>query len=68
MERSLERLLSLSDCERTTGRKVATWRKDIRLRKVPFVRLGRQIRIAESTVVKMIEAGRVPAIPMGGRR
>ncbi|MEO7863784.1 MAG: hypothetical protein ABIU05_25805, partial [Nitrospirales bacterium] len=40
-----ERLLTLCEAEQLTGRKVSTWRKDIRLRKVPYVRLGRQIRI-----------------------
>jgi hypothetical protein len=57
-----ERLLTLFEAEQMTGRKVSTWRKDIRLRKVSFVRLGRQIRIPIEAVRELIAAGYRPAI------
>ena len=55
-------LLTLVECEQLTKRKVSTWRKDCRLRRVPFVKLGRQFRISRRFVEGMIEAGFRPAI------
>ena len=57
-----ERLLTLREAEQLTGRKVSTWRKDIRLRRVPYVRLGRQIRIPLEAVCELIAAGYRPAV------
>jgi hypothetical protein len=51
------RLLSLLECEDRTGRKVATWRKDILRRKIPFVRIGRQIRVPADFIEKLIADG-----------
>lgn len=63
-----ERLLTLFEAEQLTGRKVSTWRKDIRLRKVPCVRLGRQIRIPLEAVRELIAAGYRPAITREDQR
>lgn len=58
-------LLSVSECEKLTGRKAATWRKDILLRKIAYVKLGRQVKIPVKAVRKFIESGYVPAVPGG---
>ncbi|MFY4728330.1 hypothetical protein [Nitrospira sp. BLG_2] len=50
-------LLTLREAEAMTKRKVSTWRKDIRLRRVPYVRLGRQIRLTRAFVEKLIRDG-----------
>ena len=52
-----DELLTLQECERLTKRRVATWRKDIRLRKVPAVRLGRQVRIPREFIERLIRQG-----------
>ena len=50
-------LLTLVEAEARTRRKVSTWRRDIRLRRVPYVRLGRQVRIPGEFIDQMIAAG-----------
>ena len=50
-------LLTLGECEALTKRKIATWRKDIYLRRVPVVRLGRQVRVPKDFVLRLIEKG-----------
>jgi hypothetical protein len=57
-----DELLTLFECEAMSKRKVSTWRKDIRLRKVPYVRIGRQIRVQRSVVEQMINDGFMPAV------
>jgi len=57
MERSTQRLLTLMECEARTGRKVSTWRKAIARREIPFVRLGRSVRIPQEVVDKLIQQG-----------
>jgi excisionase family DNA binding protein len=57
MKRSTQRLLTLSECEALTGRKVSTWRKAIAQRRIPFVRLGRSVRIPQEVVDKLIQQG-----------
>ncbi|GJL67838.1 MAG: hypothetical protein NPIRA06_04730 [Nitrospirales bacterium] len=60
MEKNLKtsnRLLSLAECEVKTGRKVPTWRKAIARRQVPFVRIGRNVRIPEEYIEKLIAEG-----------
>jgi hypothetical protein len=52
-----QELLTLVEAEALTKRKVATWRKDIRLRKVPYVKIGRQVRIPRAVLDHMIEQG-----------
>lgn len=56
------RLLSLIEAEQLTGRKVATWRKDIRQRRIAHVRIGRQVRIPLEVIEGLIAAGYRPAI------
>ena len=41
-------LFTLAEVELILGRKVSTLRKDIRTGKLPYVRLGRQLRIVRS--------------------
>jgi excisionase family DNA binding protein len=57
MERSTQRLLTLMECESRTGRKVSTWRKAIAQRRIPFVRIGRSVRIPQEVVDKLIQSG-----------
>ena len=57
MDRSTQRLLTLMECEARTGRKVSTWRKDIMHRRIPFVRLGRSVRIPQEVVEALIQQG-----------
>lgn len=61
-------LLSLAECEMLTGRKVSTWRKDILTRRVPVVRIGRQVRIPAEAIEDMIRQGYRPAVAAGGGR
>jgi len=56
-----EKLLTVKDAAERTGYKEATWRAWILQRKVPFHRMGRSIRIAQSDLIRMIEESRVPA-------
>jgi len=57
MERKSRKLLTLVEAESMTGRKVGTLRKDIRLRHLPSVRLGRQVRVPIEAVENLIERG-----------
>ena len=56
-----QRLLTVKEAAARTGHKEATWRAWILLRKVPYHKLGRSIRIAESDINRMIEQSRIPA-------
>lgn len=52
------RLLTVFEAEAMTGRKVATWRRDIFLKRITFVKLGkRHVRIPIEVVEAMINAG-----------
>ncbi len=57
MEPSTKRLLTLEQCEAITGRKISTWRKAIYRREIPYVRIGRSVRIPEEVIQDMIEKG-----------
>lgn len=57
MERSTQRLLTLMECESRTGRKVATWRKAIARREIPFVRIGRSVRIPQEFIEDLVTKG-----------
>ncbi len=59
------RLLTVYEAEKLTGRKAATWRKDIARRTVPSVRIGRQVRIPLEAIEQIIREGYSPAL---GRR
>ncbi len=58
---SLGRLLTLRECSERTGHRESTWRAWILHRKVPFYKVGRSVRIAETDLEQMIEQSRVPA-------
>jgi excisionase family DNA binding protein len=64
----MEKLLSFSDAEILTGMKVPTWRAWTAARRTPVVRLGRQIKLRESDLQKLIESNVVPARPAGDAR
>lgn len=55
------KLLRLSECAERTGLKVSTWRAKILRREIPYHKIGRAVRVAESDLLALIEAGRVPA-------
>jgi hypothetical protein len=57
VQRRTEELLTLAEAEMLTKRKVATWRKDLRLRKVPYVKLGRQVLIPREAIDDLIGRG-----------
>ena len=58
-----DRLLTLKEAEKLTGRKVSTWRRDIFERRVPVVHLGRrQVRLQLSTIQSMVREGYRPAV------
>lgn len=57
MAKTSQRLLTLIQCEHRTGRKVSTWRKAIARREVPFVHLGRSVRIPEEYIEELIQKG-----------
>jgi len=62
MEGKIKQLLSVFEAETLTGRKAATWRKDILLRKIPCVRIGRQVRIPLEAIEELIRKGYRPAL------
>jgi len=51
------KLLTLAECERVTGRKVSTWRKAIARREIPFVRIGRSVRIPQEFIEDLVTKG-----------
>jgi len=51
------KLISLREAEDLTGRKVATWRRDLRERRFPYVMVGRQVRLRLADVQKLVDAG-----------
>ena len=56
--RTSSKLLTVNQAEDLTGRKASTWRKDILLKRVPYVRLGkRSVRIPREFIEKMIQEG-----------
>jgi len=52
-----EQLLSVKEAAARTGRKVSTWRKDILNRRVPYVKIGRSVRIPLEFIERMIREG-----------
>ena len=45
MEPATDKLLTGFEAEDMTGHKAATWRKDILKRRIPYIKIGRQVRI-----------------------
>ena len=62
MQKISERLLTVQQAEELTGRKAATWRRDILKRKVPYVKIGRQVRIPVEAIQDLIRQGYRPAV------
>lgn len=56
------KLISLKEAEEMTGRKVSTWRNDLRKGRVAFVRLGRQVRIPIEVIDQLVAKGFCPAL------
>lgn len=63
--RRTEELLTLAEAELMTKRKVATWRKDIRLRRIPSVKLGRQVLLPREAIEELIARGWRDPVPSG---
>jgi len=57
-----KRFFSLQELETLTGRKVATWRRDILERKIPYVKFGRLVRIPKEAIEDLIHKGYRKAI------
>lgn len=57
------KLLTVKEAEALTGRKVATWRKDILCRRIPYVKLGRQVRIPIEVIEDLIKKGYRAPVP-----
>ena len=55
------KLLTLRECGERTRQVESTWRSWILNRKVPFYKIGRSVRIAESDLERIVEQARVPA-------
>jgi hypothetical protein len=58
-----QQLLTLKDLERFTGRKIATWRRDIRLGRIAIVRIGRQVRVPVEAFEELLRRGYCAARP-----
>ena len=56
-----DRMLSLDECALRTGLKVSTWRSWILLRKIPYYKISRSVRILESDLERLIDESRIPA-------
>lgn len=56
-----DRLVDVFEASTLLSRKPSTIRKDIFLKKLPTVKIGRQIRIPLSAIHAMIQAGYTPA-------
>ena len=61
-------LLRVDEVAQRLNLKVSTIRAWILKRRIPYIRLGRAIRISESVLLYLIEAGTVPAREAGGNR
>jgi excisionase family DNA binding protein len=64
-----ERFISVEEAETITGRKAATWRRDIFKRKIAFVKFGRLVRIPMSEIERLVKEGyRAPIGNNGSNR
>jgi len=66
MNRLSQKLLTVFEAEARTGRKVSTWRRDILLRRVPYVKIGRSVRIPVEAIDALIAQGWREPIGTGG--
>ncbi len=58
----VKELLSVQEAENLTGRKASTWRRDILKRRIPYVKLGRLVRIPREAIEGLIRKGYRKAI------
>lgn len=65
---TVPKLLSVFEAEQLTGRKASTWRADILKRKIPYVKLGRSVRIPQEAVESLIRDGWRDPVPVTGGR
>ena len=65
---SAARLLSLVECAERTSTTIRWWRRAVFERRIPYVKLGALVRIEESVLEELIEAGRSPARPSDSRQ
>lgn len=61
MSIGIGKLLTLRECAERSGLRETTWRAWILHRRVPFYKVGRSVRIAESDLEALIERAKVPA-------
>ena len=57
----MKRLMTVNEVAEITGWKPKTIRQKIWRREIDFVRLGRNIRIEEDSLRRLIERSRIPA-------
>jgi len=57
MAKTSRKLLTVFEAEEQTGRKASTWRRDILERRIPFVKIGRSVRIPQEAVDDLIAKG-----------
>ena len=65
MQKTSDQLLTVFEAAARTGRKVSTWRWDILLRRIPYVKIGRSVRIPAEVVERLIREGWRDAIEPG---
>ena len=65
MQKTSDQLLTVFEAAARTGRKVSTWRRDILLRRIPYVKIGRSVRIPAEVVERLIREGWRDAITPG---
>lgn len=52
-----EKFLTVFEAQEMTGRKAATWRRDILLKRISIVKFGRCVRIPLSEIHRLINEG-----------
>ena len=69
MERKTsQKLLTVIEAEARTGRKASTWRRDILLKRIPYVKIGRSVRIPVEVVDRLIEHGWRDPVQAAGQK
>lgn len=63
----MEKLLTLEEAARFTSTGVRFWRRLVFERRIPVVKVGRHVRIAESDLQRFVEDGRRPAVEAASR-
>jgi hypothetical protein len=62
------KLLTVFEAELRTGRKASSWRRDILTKKIPYVKLGRSVRIPAEVIDRLIAKGWRDAVTEGEGR